>query len=161
MLKKILKVVLIGGAVCLCLVLAAGFMVWQRVKPRELPVESARDHIQLKAGDKVLHAYTGSRWLDSQRYFVVQADPQTFDARINELSVVPPEPGGAPPRFETAVSRARGAQACLSCERLPAWWDLKDVEEVVVVDRRSTVHNHSGEVHFFAAAKGLIYILDR
>lgn len=35
------------------------------IRAKELPVESAKDFIQLEPGDTVLHAFTDTRWLES------------------------------------------------------------------------------------------------
>jgi hypothetical protein len=58
---------------------------------------------------KVLHAYTGVRWLDSQRYFLIKADPAGFAARIAKLSAAAaPGPGGEPSGLEVRVVEGPG-----------------------------------------------------
>ncbi len=55
-----------------------------KVRPMDLPLASAHQYLRLETeyDDEIVHAYTGARWLDSQRYFVIKANPAKFDARL-------------------------------------------------------------------------------
>jgi hypothetical protein len=151
--SKIIKVLLAAAAVLVCLfALALGRFYWN-VRAKELPPGVAGDFIRLEPGDKVLHAYTGARWLDSQRYFLIQADPSTFEARIWKLSA--PAPG-----MTVSVTTGPGKDLWGRSEA-PAWWDVDSLRSVVAVDIGSARHNHSGSLTIFSRERGLIYVLDR
>lgn len=114
---------------------------------KDLPLGSAGEYTRLEPGDKVLHAYTGVRWQDSQRYFVIQADPSGFERRIAEA-------GGE-------VVSGSGKDLCYSSEKLPEWWDVGGLENLVSVDVGSSGSPHNGERRFYSKDRGLIYVIDR
>lgn len=149
--------ILAGLAAALAALAGAGF--YWNVRAMELPVEAAREYVALEEGDKVLHAYTGVRWLDSQRYFVVQADPAGFEARIKELSKTEPGKDGAPPVPEVRAAEGPGKDLWYRTETVPSWWDVDALESAVAVDRSHG--GHSGSLTIFSKQRGLIYILDR
>ncbi|MDD5208362.1 MAG: hypothetical protein PHV36_03170 [Elusimicrobiales bacterium] len=150
----IIKVLLYVAAIFVCFFALALGRFYLSVRAMELPPESAGDYIRLEPGDKVLHAYTGVRWLDSQRYFLVQADPATFDARILKLSAPAPE-------VTVDVSTGPGKDLWYGSEPVPPWWDVASLKHVVAVDIGSPRHNHSGSRSFFDKERGLIYVIDR
>lgn len=148
----VIKVLLYAAALFVCFfVLALGRFYWS-VRATELPPESASDYIRLEPGDKVIHAYTGVRWLDSQRYFLIQADPSTFDARVQKLSAPAPD-------VTVDVSTGTGKDLWYGSEPVPAWWDVASLKHVVAVNIDSTRHNHSGSRSFFDKERGLYLCL--
>ncbi|MFA6316099.1 MAG: hypothetical protein WC943_01675 [Elusimicrobiota bacterium] len=136
-------------------------MLYMNVRAKELPVESARDFIQLEEGDVVLHAFTGTRWLDSQRYFVVKADSEGFDDRIKRLSEPGPNTPGVPSNPVVRVVAGPGKDLWPRSEPVPSWWDVEALESAVAVDISSKRGNHSGSLSIFSKDRGLIYVLDR
>jgi len=149
----IVKGLLYAAAIFACLfALSLGLLYWN-IRAKELPPESAGEFIRLEPGDKVLRAYTGARWLDSERYFLIQADPSTFDARIQKLSL--PAPG-----VTVDVTAGAGRDLWFRAE-VPSWWDVASLKYVVAVDIGSSRHNHTGGRTFFDRERGLIYVLDR
>ena len=150
---KIIKVLLSAAALLVCLfALALGCFYWS-VRAKELPPGSAGDFIRLEPGDKVLHAYTGARWLDSQRYFLIQADPATFEARIWKLSAG--SPGGT-----VNVTAGPGKDLWHRSE-VPSWWDVDSLKSVVAVEAGAARRNHGGSLSIFCKERGLIYVVDR
>jgi hypothetical protein len=142
---------LLTVASALLILLAAGFAAFYlNIRAKELPVESARDYIRLEPGDTVLHAFTGKRWLDSQRYFVVQADPAGFDERIQRLS--------AQEGQTVRVTTGAGRDLWYRTEPVPSWWDVDSLEQAVAVDSGD---HRRGELSIFSKERGRIYILDR
>ena len=152
--------VIVGGVLACLLALGLGAF-YMSVRPKELPLETARQYIQLEPGDEVLHAYTGARWLDSQRYFVVKADPAGFDARIKKISETHSSPAGTSPIWRVVVREGPGKDLWFRTERTPSWWDVDTLPSAVAVDVGSTGHNHSGSLSLFSKDRGLIYVLDR
>lgn len=131
------------------------------IRPQEMPLSSARTFIELEEGDVVLHAYTGLRWLDSQRYFVIKADPAGFDARIKRLSTVIVNTPTTPSAREVRVTAGPGKELWYRSESVPSWWDVNTLESAVAVDVSFAGHNHSGSLSIFSKDRGLIYVLDR
>lgn len=144
---------LLAAAVILlaCAAALLGIVHYRHFSPGNLPPDSAGEYTRLEPGDKVLRAYTGLRWLDSQRYFVIQADPASFDARI-ALSAASP---GA------VVSAGSGKDLYYPSEKLPAWWDVSSLDDLVAVDVGSGGSPHNGERRFYSKSRGLIYVVDR
>jgi len=143
---------LIASAMASLGALGIGVAYWQ-FRAMELPPDSARMFIQLEPGDEVVHAYTGTRWLDSQRYFVVKADSSTFEGRIKKLS--------ATPDMVAQVKEGAGKDLWFRTERVPAWWDVDGLPSAVAVDVSSPRHNHTGSLSIFSKERGLIYVLHR
>lgn len=136
------------------MILSLGFL-YMSVRPMELPLKMAAQYCRLEPGDKALHAYTGARWLDSQRYFVIQADPATFDERIRKIVATTSSP------MQARVIEGPGKDLGHLSEKLPKWWDVESLPAMIAVDVSSTRHNHSGSLTIFSKERGLIYILDR
>ena len=149
----------LGGLALLCVgaVFLCALSFYFMVRPQDLPPSSARDWIDVEPADEVVHAYSGLRWLDSQRYFVLKADPGSFDARIKRLSAT----AGTPPTREVRVSEGAGKELWYPSEKLPAWWDVEKLESVIVVDVSYKGANHSGSLSYFSKERGLIYVVDR
>lgn len=147
-------------------VIAVGFLLlvggsaalfWWMVRPRELPPGAASQFIRLQPGDRVLHAYAGARWLDSNRYFLIQADPAGFDARIARLQAVAVKR----PHWKVVVSRGPGQELWFPGKEAPSWWNVDSLLSAVAVDSSDERRPHSGDRRIFAKDRGLIYILDR
>lgn len=151
--------VIAGALVCL---VALGFgMLYMSIRPKELPVGAAQHYIRLEAGDEVLHAFTGTRWLDSQRYFVVKADPAGFDARIAKLSAEARTTAGMTPAPEVSVTEGPGKDLWHRSESVPSWWDVEALQSAVAVDVRSPGDPFSGSLSIFSKDRGLIFVVDR
>lgn len=135
-----------GGLV----VLGAG-LFYINTRPVDLSLSSAGDYIRLEPGDTVLKARTGQRWLDSQRYFLVQADPATFAERITR--------GGGQEGY--SVLSGSGRDLVKTVDKVPEWWDVADLREVVAVNTGSSGSPHNGEYRIYSKERGLIYIIDR
>jgi hypothetical protein len=150
------KAVKIAAGLFLALVALGVLGFYMSVRAKELPPDSAGSYIRLEPGDEVLHAYTGVRWLDSQRYFVLKADPAAFEERIKKLSV--PQPGAD---MRATVRTGAGKDLWTGGEPLPDWWDVKELPQATLVDVSSARHNHTGTASFFAKDRGLIYVVDR
>lgn len=137
-----------------------GVMYW-KIGPKGLSPSEAAMFVTLEPGDKLLHAYTGVRWLDSQRYFVIEAAPEGFDARIAQLAEVKPNADGTPPRWQATVWSGPGKEVYSPGEKVPAWWDIAQLPHVQTVDIHPLPGGHSGALYVFSKATGRIYILDR
>jgi hypothetical protein len=165
MLGKLLKGMLIVAGVFACLLaLGLGAFYWS-VRAQELPPNTASSYVRLEPGDEVLHAYTTFRWLDSQKYFLIKADPASFDARIKEISETyahPPfdGPAGAPSAWRVLVSEGPGKGLWVRSDPVPSWWDVDALPSAVAVDVSNT-QAYGGTLTIFSKDRGLIYILKR
>jgi len=164
--KKFLKgVAVVAGALACLLALALGIFYFS-VRATELPPETAGIYIHLEPGDQVLHAYTSIRWLDSQKYFVVKADPATFDARIKGISEtyasLPFTTPGTQSAWRVHVWDVQRPDKGLGGRResTPSWWDVDTLPSAVAVDVTNSQH-YGGSLSFFSKDRGLIYILKR
>lgn len=130
---------------------------FMNVRPKELPLESAWQYIRLErdAGDEMIHAYTGTRWLDSQRYFVIRADPAGFDARIKKMTETN---WGS---WEVLIKEGPGKDLWYRSEKLPSWWDVDTLPPAISVDVGSKGAKRNGNLSIFSKERGLIYIIDR
>lgn len=124
--------------------------------PRNMPKEQAGTFTEVLPGEEVLRAYYGVRWLDSQRYFVIKAPKE----RIAPLFEGLPPPGDEDWQDWTTGQRVRGKSAPSPGERLPGWWDVRELADVVVYDKRAS-GRHDGETRIYSLEKGLIYVIDR
>ena len=160
-LKSLLNGVLIFSGVVVGLMAVGLVGAYMSVRAKELPLSSAREFIQLEPGDEVVHAYTGFRWLDSQRYFVLKADPASFDARIKKITEEHPKIPGASISWEVGVHERPGKDLWYRTESTPSWWDVDSLATGIAVDVSVVGHNNSGFLSIFSKDRGLIYIINR
>lgn len=164
-LKSLLKgALLFAGVVAGLMVLGFGAFVWS-MRAQDLPPREAGDYIRLEPGDEVLHAYTTVRWLDSQKYFIIKADPTTFDARVAAISdayAKPPfdGPAGKPSSWSVRVFEGPGKGLWTPSDKVPPWWDVDALPSAVAVDVSNT-QAYGGTLTIFSKDRGLIYILKR
>lgn len=154
---------LLAIAGVLAFLMAATLAVFYlNVRPKNLPLESAWQYVRFErdAGDEMVHAYTGTRWLDSQRYFVIKGDPSRFDARIKKLSETSWSSPGAPHPWTVRIKEGPGKELWYRGERLPSWWDVDDLPSAVAADV-GPEGRHNGFLSIFSKERGLIYIVDR
>lgn len=118
-------------------------LIYYKLGPRNIPKASAGQYTALEEGDEVIRAYTGIRWLDSQRYFVIKPPPERFAELVRDR--------------EDAVS---GKDAPAPGESVPGWWDVEGLDRVFVDDHRPRP-GHTGETRIYAPGSGLIYVIDR
>jgi hypothetical protein len=164
-LKSLFKFLfLFAGVVAGLMALVLGAGLWS-IRAQDLPTSTARNYVSLEPGDEVLHAYTTVRWLDSQKYFIIRADPATFDARIKAISegYAHPHfdgPAGAPSAWNVRVFEGPGKGLWTPSDSVPSWWDVNALPSAVAVDVSNT-QVYGGTLTIFAKDRGLIYILKR
>jgi len=154
---------LLAIAGVLAFLMAAVFAVfYMNVRPKNLPLESAWQHIRFEreAGDEMIHAYTGARWLDSQRYFVIKGDPSRFDDRMKKLSEKQWNSPGSPHPWLVRINEGPGKDLCPRSESTPSWWDVDALPSAVAVDV-GPEGRHNGFIAVFSKERGLVYVLDR
>lgn len=92
-------------------------------------------------------------------YFVIEADPAGFEARIRGL-MARNRPGGPAGEWKAERRSGPGKDLWSPGESLPSWWDVRDLPEVETVDIYRT-GGHAGEFYIFARSHGRIYVIDR
>lgn len=137
---------------------------YYNVRPMELPPRTARQYVRIKEDytEEIIHAYAGTRWLDSQRYIVIKADPAKFDDRIKTITET--RWGGAaggPREWKVRVIQGSGKELGHVTEKVPKWWDVEELPEVTAVNVGPDDGHHVGFMAIFAKDRGLIYIVDR
>jgi len=159
--RKLAGFLLKGALILACVFAGLIVLTWgvfyYNVRAIDLPPESARGFAAVEPADEILHAYSGMRWLDSQRYAVVKADPARFDARIKKLSAT----GliGASSKQVISVHEGPGKDLWHRGESLPSWWDVDSLTTAVAVD--VSYGGHTGSLTIFSKERGLIYIVNR
>ena len=155
----VVKFILAGVAIVFFLFVAVCIKAMHGMRAHELPATASYVIVPLEQGDKILHAYTGVQWLDSQRFYQLQADPATFEQRIAVLSTIRPNADGSPPRRGVKVRRGTGAELDYRNNETPGWWSVPASDEVVVV-AFSRIGNYGGLTYYFDMEGGIIHIRD-
>jgi len=156
---SIVKIILYGIAIVFFLFVGFCVKMIHGMRAHELPAKASSVVVALEPGDEVLHAYTGVQWLDSQRFYQLQADPATFERRIASLSALKPAAAGAPARRKVEVRRGTGVELDYRNSETPPWWDVPASDKVVAV-AFTRIGSYGGLTYYFDMEGGIIHIRD-
>lgn len=141
------------------LFLASCGVVYLALGPKNLSASEAAQFVTLQKGDTLLHARSGVRWLDSQRYFVIQATAESYEKYYPESGRLASGTGAAQ-GWKVQTWSGLGKDAPIPSEKLPGWWDVAELRHVDVVDAYRE-GAHAGEIYIFSPSNKRIYIVDR